>query len=105
MAEKTNFPEVLLVGGGNHITQEHETIMADPYFDIIVRGEGEYPMLEMVDHLERKKSFSGIKGLVWRDKDGAVKINETINGVQTNNGKYNLVETADDMAYPSTVSY
>ena len=76
---KTNFPEVLLVGGGNHITQEHETIMAEAHFDIIVRGEGEYPMLEMVDHLERKKSFSGIKGLVWRDKDGAVKVNEMRN--------------------------
>ena len=67
---KTKFPEILLVGGGNHISQEHEKIMGEPYFDMLVRGEGEYAMIEMVDHLERKKSFSGIKGLVWRDKDG-----------------------------------
>jgi len=76
---KINFPEVILVGGGNHITQEHEKIMDKSYFDMIVRGEGEYPMLEMVDHLERKKSFNGIKGLVWREKDGTVKVNEMRN--------------------------
>ncbi|MBT5257898.1 MAG: B12-binding domain-containing radical SAM protein [Nitrospina sp.] len=76
---KRNFPEILLVGGGNHMTQEYEKIMDKSYFDMIVRGEGEYPMLEMVDHLERNKSFSGIKGLVWREKDGTVKVNEMRN--------------------------
>ena len=76
---KRNFPEILLVGGGNHMTQEYEKIMDKSYFDMIVRGEGEYPMLEMVDHLEHKKSFSGIKGLVWREKDGTVKVNEMRN--------------------------
>ena len=33
---KRNFPEILLVGGGNHMTQEYEKIMDKSYFDMIV---------------------------------------------------------------------
>ncbi len=70
--EKT--PEVLTVFGGIHPTHCPE-IIDDPSIDVICRGEGEYPMLELADALDGGRSIRGIRNL-WMKVDGVVEKNE-----------------------------
>jgi radical SAM superfamily enzyme YgiQ (UPF0313 family) len=68
-------PKIFIVVGGPHFAvlgkqflQENETVQA------AVIGEGEQVMLELAKSLSDKKSFYGIKGLIFRDP----KTNEAV---------------------------
>jgi len=64
-----------VVVGGPHATFMAEEILADGSADFVVRGEGEYTMLELVDALERGKELAKIKGLSYR-RDHQILHNE-----------------------------
>lgn len=78
--------------GGDHITAlPKETLEAFPEIDFGVFGEGEITFLELLNHLnERKKQFSDIKGLVFRDEDEIIV-----------NGPRPLIENIDILPIPA----
>jgi len=62
-------PEVLTVTGGQHFTaMAQESLEAYPEIDVIVRGEGEQTLVELVKAFSEKSSFSEIKGISFRHK-------------------------------------
>jgi len=61
---------ILSVAGGAHATALPET-MLDEGFDVVVRGEGEYSMLEIA----KGKILSSIKGISYKTKDGKIHHN------------------------------
>jgi anaerobic magnesium-protoporphyrin IX monomethyl ester cyclase len=62
----------LLVAGGALPTVEPETFLKN--FDVVVVGEGEQTMLELVNQFINGGDFSQLKGIVYRDKcDGEIK--------------------------------
>lgn len=61
-------PETVIMFGGSHPTlMPHETIN-NPDVDIVVCGEGEESVREIVLTLEREKVFDDIKGIIFRRK-------------------------------------
>ena len=55
---KELFPDCLTVLGGPHATfWDEEALEECPSLDAVVRGEGEYTMLELVQKLEADESF------------------------------------------------
>lgn len=67
-AVKEALPHAKVVMGGVHVTfTAHETLKECPWVDIVVRGEGERPMLE----LAKGKHLSKIEGISYR-KDGKI---------------------------------
>lgn len=64
---------VLSIFGGPHPSYFPEMLEEDGV-DIICRGEGEYPMLELVDAIESGRDFTGIHNL-WIKRDGQVNRN------------------------------
>jgi anaerobic magnesium-protoporphyrin IX monomethyl ester cyclase len=56
----------LLVAGGALPTTEPETFLEN--FDVVVVGEGEQTMLELVNQFTNGGDFSQLKGIVYRDK-------------------------------------
>ncbi|MCE4623937.1 MAG: B12-binding domain-containing radical SAM protein [Caldisphaeraceae archaeon] len=66
---KKEMPDVPLVSGGTHVTSMYEEAL-DAGYDFVVRGEGEYTMLELTNTLESKgydyESLTSIKGLAFR---------------------------------------
>lgn len=58
----------LLVAGGPLPTLCPEDFLED--FDVVVVGEGEEAMLELVDAIQNSRSLTGIKGIVYRDQKG-----------------------------------
>ncbi len=62
-------PGALIVTGGPYPIALKERCLADcPDIDIAVTGEGEETMVEMLEHWQAGKSFSGMTGLVYREK-------------------------------------
>ena len=57
----------LLVAGGALPTTEPEAFLSD--FDVVVIGEGEQTMLEIVKQFKNGGSFSQIRGIAFKDKD------------------------------------
>ncbi len=83
-------PKALTVTGGQHFTATaKESLEAYPEIDVIVRGEGEQTLTELVKCLIQKKAFSQTKGLTFR------KNNQIIN-----NTARPLIENLNDLPYP-----
>ncbi|MFH1772688.1 MAG: radical SAM protein [Candidatus Omnitrophota bacterium] len=68
-AVKQALPKIRVVIGGIHVTfTAHETLNECPWIDIVVRGEGEKPMLDLAEG----KKLSDIKGITYRDENEIV---------------------------------
>lgn len=83
-------PSILTVTGGQHFTATaKESLETYPEIDMIVRGEGEQTLTELVKHLIAKKSILEIQGLSFR-KSGQI----------IHNSPRPLIENLDDLPFP-----
>ena len=62
-------PSVPIILGSYHVTLVPDDAMADPCFDVGVLGEGEFTMLELVEHYGGKGNLSEIPGICYRVDD------------------------------------
>ena len=76
---RKRFPDILLIGGGEHITAMPQGSLEESDLDIGVLGEGEETALEIAERFqavgmgfERK----GILGIVYRGTDGEIIVND-----------------------------
>ncbi len=68
--------EIKIVMGGPHPSIMTEKVLQEPALDYVVVGEGEETMVELVHYiLEGRGDPAGIKGLAYRDANGAVRVN------------------------------
>ncbi|MFA4946821.1 MAG: radical SAM protein [Candidatus Micrarchaeia archaeon] len=72
---KENLPDVPIVWGGIHATLFPEQVAASKLVDYAVHGEGEKPLCELLDALERGTDTTRIKGLAFKKKPEGVQIN------------------------------
>lgn len=64
------------VVGGPHVTALPErTLREFPVFDYGVSGEGEKPMLTLVESIRKGKQSDNVDGLVYRDGNGEIRFN------------------------------
>lgn len=88
-AKKVN-PDILTIAGGQHFTATAQgSLEAYPEIDVIVRGEGEQTLAELVDKSDRKSPFSRIKGISFRH-----------NGKIVHNPPNSLIDDLDDLPFP-----
>lgn len=66
---KETLPDSIVVMGGYHPTFNFIETLEDENVDIIIRGEGEYIMLNLVQALENQSSLHDVKGIVFEDKN------------------------------------
>ncbi len=71
---KLNYPEIFLIIGGPHATLNPDKVVKDS-FDAICIGEGEEPMLELANMLQKNEFPSNIKNL-WIKKDSILEKNQ-----------------------------
>jgi len=65
---KENSPETLVVIGGPHATFMADEILREcPYIDLVVRGEGEETLGEILKRVERGRGFSDVAGITYRE--------------------------------------
>ena len=76
LKERLNIPTIV---GGCHVTALPErTLKEFPAFDYAVYGEGENTIIELIKFLQKSSvsEASSIAGLIWRDTEGNIHINE-----------------------------
>ncbi|MFQ6095317.1 MAG: B12-binding domain-containing radical SAM protein [Candidatus Bathyarchaeia archaeon] len=84
-------PDVLTVGGGQHFTaMAEESLKAYPELDIVVRGEGEETLSELVRTASKGESLQGVRGISFRH-----------NGKVVNNPPMPLIQNLDELPYPA----
>jgi len=74
-AVKERYPDVPTVWGGIHPTILPEQTLKHPLVDIVVIGEGEATLLELVKALANVNSLQGIAGIGYRE-NGSIRLNE-----------------------------
>lgn len=67
---KPNDPPVIL--GGSFATYAPVRAMDFPEIDIVCVGEGEQPLLELCQRMERGQSYQDVAGLMLRDQSGTL---------------------------------
>jgi len=88
-AKKVN-PKVVTVAGGQHFTANaQESLEAYPEIDVIVRGEGELTLADIVKKAPKKSAFTQINGISFRH-----------NGKILHNPPQPLIKNLDDLPYP-----
>jgi radical SAM superfamily enzyme YgiQ (UPF0313 family) len=62
-------PSCPIVWGGIHPSLLPEQTLANPYVDIVVRGEGEATLTELATKLENNQSLNDVDGITFKLKD------------------------------------
>ncbi len=74
---KKLFPNVRVVMGGPHPTNCARDVLSHDEVDIVVHGEGENTVVELVDALNARFSLANVQGISYKDSGGAVVHNRT----------------------------
>ena len=64
---KEQHPEVPIVWGGIHATIKPAQTLENPYVDIVVIGEGEETLAELVEALDAGSSLEEVKGIAYKE--------------------------------------
>ncbi|MFC1846950.1 B12-binding domain-containing radical SAM protein [Chloroflexota bacterium] len=90
LAKEAN-PEIKVVMGGPHASILYEEVVMEKEVDIVVRGEGEYTMLEVADCLIRKRgNLASVKGIAYKD-NGAIRVTD----------KRPFIKDPDELSFPA----
>jgi len=67
---KKKYPKIIIVAGGEHSSAIPEYILKDcPSIDYVIRGEGEFSMLEFAYNIFNEKNIGNIPGLCFINKE------------------------------------
>ncbi|MBD3427011.1 MAG: radical SAM protein [Candidatus Omnitrophica bacterium] len=67
-------PEAVIVMGGPHVTYTDTQVFRDSAeVDIVVRGEGEWTMEEVLERVLSSESLEGVKGITYRKGDEVIR--------------------------------
>jgi anaerobic magnesium-protoporphyrin IX monomethyl ester cyclase len=77
-AVRRRVPDVFVTIGGSHVTSFPEEAALFPGSNAAIRGDGEDPLTELLDHLEKGTDWRGIKNLSYLDDKGRPVVNEKV---------------------------
>src|SRR3989338_6286907 len=59
--------DIKVVWGGWHPSLYPEQVLENPYIDIVIKGQGEKALYEVVKRIEAGKDYEGVPGAHWKD--------------------------------------
>jgi anaerobic magnesium-protoporphyrin IX monomethyl ester cyclase len=63
-----------VIVGGNHATAlSRHLLKCTPYIDVVVRGEGEWILPELLKAMEKRISFGNVRGITFREGEDIVE--------------------------------
>jgi len=84
-------PDSMIIFGGHQATfTDIETLNTFPFVDIVVRGEGELTLLDLMNHIKDKKELFEVDGITYRH-----------NGQVIRNKQRVLIEDLDSLPLPA----
>ena len=86
---KDVYPNMFIFGGGYHAILVPDAFLEVPYFDGVCVGEGEYPILELMDKMKDGKDYYDTLSFYFKNGDKVVK-----NEIRP------LIENLDELPFP-----
>jgi len=84
-------PETLVMIGGPHATFMAEEVLREcPHIDLVVRGEGEITLKEILERIEKGREFYDVAGITYRKRE-----------LVKENPPRPLISNLDDLPYPA----
>ena len=74
-AVRAALPEVAIVWGGYFPTQHADTVLRAPYVDFVIRSQGEQPLLQLIDAIQRGAPLEAVNSLSWTNSQGVIAHN------------------------------
>ena len=104
---KRTDPNLSVIFGGPHCEAEPELILKDNNVDILVIGEGENTVCELMDAFKYSGSFDKVNGIAYRDKGKIIKNRprEPIEDLNSLKLDYGLVNVEDYFHFSSSHDY
>ncbi|MFH1619954.1 MAG: radical SAM protein [bacterium] len=69
---KQNKSDTLIIVGGAHGTLAKERLLDNPHIDVVVLGEGDKTIVDLLAAEEEKTGLGSVKGIVYREQGRAV---------------------------------
>lgn len=88
LSERLRRFKIPLVAGGPHVKSCPEEVL-NHNFDIVLKGEGEEAILEIIEYLQGRRDIKQIGGIFYKDK----------NGVSVSNPERQLIPNLDDIPF------
>jgi anaerobic magnesium-protoporphyrin IX monomethyl ester cyclase len=73
-AIKQTFPAIPMIWGGNFGSLYPAPVLAAPYVDWLVRGQGERSFIELLDVIDGRRDPATVAGIGYRDAEGVVRL-------------------------------
>jgi len=70
---KSRHPNLMVIFGGSHPSEFAELVLKDKNVDLVILGEGEITLTEVLKHVEKGQSFENIKGVAFRNGEEMVR--------------------------------
>lgn len=84
--------DIKVIAGAHHPTFCPEEVMQNPDIDFVIRGEGEIPLLKLVQELKKDSpKVAAVPGIYYRDKEGQLCSNPGVG----------LIENLDELPFPA----
>ncbi|MBU1122656.1 MAG: radical SAM protein [Candidatus Omnitrophica bacterium] len=87
---KEHNKNTLVVFGGAHASTFTDKVMADSNVDVVVVGEGEVTIREVLKRYKEKRYFEGVKGIVHR-----------VNGIIKKETSQEPIQNLDEISFPA----
>lgn len=83
-------PKIPIIFGGPHATLYYSEIIKQPFIDIVVRGEGEYTLLELVKTLSLNKNLKNVRGITFKNNNKII-----------HNPERPFIKNLDELPFPA----
>jgi anaerobic magnesium-protoporphyrin IX monomethyl ester cyclase len=77
---KERYPDSIICFGGIHPTAAPDEVLSYPFIDVVIRGEGEFPLIDLYRCVKDRRDFSRVSGLSYRS-NGRVVHNDRAPGI------------------------
>ncbi len=88
---KTLFPETPVILGGAHATNCAREVLSKEHVDIVVHGEGEETVVELIEALGGHRDLRDVAGISFRNGDGSI----------VHNRNRGLIDDLDALPFPA----
>jgi anaerobic magnesium-protoporphyrin IX monomethyl ester cyclase len=100
-------PDVTVIFGGPHCSHEPQFILNDSNVDLMVSGEGDLTIVELIETLEKGKDVAGVPGIAYKKNGSYLRTAErpVIRDLDTIDQEYDLIDLERYFNFQSSMDF
>jgi len=100
-------PGVTIVFGGPHCSHEPQFILNDPNVDLMVSGEGDLTIVELIDALEQDRDIENVPGIAYKKNGSYIRTADrpVIRDLDKFDQEYNLINLERYFNFQSSMDF